>query len=325
LFPLDTDSLTTPRQNIHWRANLKDIEIEARGMTFQALADGPEDGPLLLLLHGLPRNRWEWHHQIPPMAAMGFRVVAPDLRGFCPGARPEGVEAYHMKEYAQDVLEIADALGHAGRPFHLMGTSIGATMAWWLAAKHPDRVATLVCINIPHPGALAAGRSKTGTSAEGKKAKFNYIRESAREDNERNMFEAMLATQGVSPEESEPYRKALDSDEALRAVYNYYRAIPLWMRERLDPVPMPTMFIWPTGSVNARERLDRGQRELGEGPLPVGDRRGCPSASPAGGARADDPATARASLRARTVTRMRRRTSIRGVRALCIVFQMLTP
>ncbi len=59
---------------------MKEIEIHARGMTFQALADGPEDGPLLLLLHGLPRNRWEWH-QIPPMAEMGFRAVAPDLRG----------------------------------------------------------------------------------------------------------------------------------------------------------------------------------------------------------------------------------------------------
>ena len=55
------------------------------------------------------------------------------------------------------------------------------------------------------------GRSQTGTSAEGQNAKFNYIRESAREGNERNMFETMLAAQGVSPEESEPYRKALDS------------------------------------------------------------------------------------------------------------------
>jgi pimeloyl-ACP methyl ester carboxylesterase len=56
------------------------------------------------------------------MAKMGFRAVAPDLRGFCPGARPEGAGAYHIKEYAQDILEIADVLGHPGRPFHLMGT-----------------------------------------------------------------------------------------------------------------------------------------------------------------------------------------------------------
>ncbi len=229
---------------------MRTIEIEVRGFTFEALADGPEEGPLLILLHGLPRNSWEWHHQIPAMAAMGFRAVAPDLRGFCPGARPEGVEVYHLNEYAQDILEIADTLGPAGQPFHLMGTSIGATMAWWIAAKYPDRVATLACINIPHPGALAEGRSKTRTKNEGQTEKFNYIREAAREGNERKMFEAMLAAQNVTPEESEPYRKALDSDEALRAVYNYYLAIPLWFSERLDPVPMPTLFVWPTGSQN---------------------------------------------------------------------------
>lgn len=229
---------------------MKEIQVEARGMTFQALTDGPDHGPLVILLHGLPRNRWEWHHQIPAIGKMGFRVVAPDLRGFCPGARPEGIDAYHVREYAKDVLEIADVQGRPGGPFHLMATSIGATMAWWLAARHPDRISTLVCINIPHPGALAEGRSKTKVKAEGQAEKFNYIREAAKEGNERNMFEGMLATQGVSAEESEPYRLALDSDEALRAVYNYYRAIPLWMAERLDPVSMPTLFIWPTGSQN---------------------------------------------------------------------------
>ena len=245
---------------------MNEIEVEARGMTFQALADGPEDGDLVMLLHGLPRNRWEWHHQIPEISKMGFRVVAPDLRGFCPGARPEGVEAYHLKEYAQDVLEIADALGHKGRPFHLMGTSIGANMAWWLAAKHPDRISTLVCINIPHPGALAEGRSKTKAKAEGQTEKFSYIREAAKEGNERNMFEAMLAAQGVPPEESEPYRKALDSDEALRAVYNFYRAIPLWVGERLAPVPMPTLFIWPTGSQNVASASIEANAKWVKGP-----------------------------------------------------------
>lgn len=235
-------------------------------MTFQALADGPEEGPLLLLLHGLPRNRWEWHHQIPAMAELGFRVVAPDLRGFCPGARPEGIEAYHLKEYAQDILEISDVLGRSECPFHLMGTSIGATMAWWLAAKHSDRVSTLVCINIPHPGALAAGRSKTRKKAEGQEEKFDYVQRAAREGNERNMFKAMLATQGVSAEESEPYRRALDSDEALRAVYNYYRAIPLWFKERLDPVPMPTLFIWPTGSENVASDSIKANANWVKGP-----------------------------------------------------------
>lgn len=229
---------------------MKTSEVEARGFTFTALSDGPEDGPLLILLHGLPRNSWEWHHQIPPMAAMGFHTVAPDLRGYCPGARPEGVAAYHVNEYAEDILEIADQLGGAGAPFHLMGTSIGAPIAWWIAAKNPDRVKTLACLNIPHPGALAETASQSAESAAEQREKFSYFRESREEGNERVMFNRMLEGQNVPAAESEPYRKALDSDEALRAVYNWYRAIPLWQGEHLDPVPMPTLFIWPPGSGN---------------------------------------------------------------------------
>lgn len=93
------------------------IEINARGMRFNGLADGQDDHPLLLLLHGLPRNSWEWHHQIPAMAAMGFRVVAHDLRGFCDGARPDGVESYHLAEYIADTLAIAEELAGEDAPF----------------------------------------------------------------------------------------------------------------------------------------------------------------------------------------------------------------
>ena len=229
---------------------METIEIEARGFTFEALVDGPEDGPLLILLHGLPRNNWEWHHQIPPMAAMGFRTVAPDLRGFCAGARPEGVEAYHIKEYAADILAIADALAGEGAPFHLMGTSIGATMAWRIAALNPDRVLTLACMNIPHQGAFFEAAQKSDANAKEQREKFSYFKASSEDGNERAMFHRMLDKQGMPPEETDPYRTALDSDEALEAVYNYYRAIPLWQRDRLPKCPMPTLFIWPPGSGN---------------------------------------------------------------------------
>lgn len=131
-----------------------------------------------------------------------------------------------------------------------MGTSIGASMAWWLAGRYPDRISTLACINIPHPGALAAGRAEAKPLDDGQTKKFSYIREAAKEGNERVMFDAMLARQGVSLEESEPYRTALDDDEMLVTVFNYYRAIPLWGGEPLEPAAMPTLFIWPTGSEN---------------------------------------------------------------------------
>lgn len=226
------------------------IKIKARGFTFEALADGSENDPLLILLHGLPRNCWEWHHQIPPMAEMGFRVVAPDLRGFCAGARPKGVEAYHIQEYADDILAIADELAGHGTAFHLMGTSIGATMAWRIAALSPERVLSLVCMNIPHQGAFFEAAQKSDGNAKEQSEKFSYFKDSSKAGNERAMFHRMLDKQGMPPKETDPYRKALDSDDALEAVYNYYRAIPLWQRDRLPKCPMPTLFIWPPGSGN---------------------------------------------------------------------------
>lgn len=229
---------------------MQTIEIAARGFTFSALADGPKSGPLLILLHGLPRNSWEWHHQIPPMAAMGFRVVAPDLRGFCAGARPLGVEAYHVQEYANDILCIADALGGSGAKFHLMGTSIGANIAWHIAGHNPDRVLTLGCLNIPHQGAFFEASKNSDANAKEQKEKFSYINNSQKAGNEREMFHRMLEVQGMPLHETEPYRQALDSDEALEAVYNFYRAIPLWQRDRLPKCTMPTVFIWPPGSGN---------------------------------------------------------------------------
>jgi len=227
-----------------------DITIQARGLEFPALVDGPDDGALIVMLHGLPRNRWEWHHQIPVLAGMGFRVVAPDLRGFAAGARPEGVESYHVDEYVADTLAIADAVAEEGRPFHLMGTSIGASMAWVLAARQAARVSSLVCINIPHPGALAAASAGRERGSDDQRERFSYIREARKEGNERAMFEAMLSAQGVAPAESEPYRRALDDDDVLRTVFHYYRALPLWARDRVEPVSVPTTFIWPTGSDN---------------------------------------------------------------------------
>ena len=226
------------------------IEIPVRGLTFEALVDGPEDGCLIILLHGLPRNSWEWHHQIPAIAELGLRVVAPDLRGFCEGARPTEIEAYHVQEYVDDVLAIADSLGGEGCQFHLMGTSIGSTMAWRLSALNPERVLSLACLNIPHQGAFFEASQASKQNAEDQRERFSYFNDSSKSGNERAMFHRMLEKQGLPLEETEPYRKALDSDEALQAVYNYYRAIPLRQRDKLPKCPMPTLYIWPPESAN---------------------------------------------------------------------------
>jgi len=243
------------------------IQIKARGFTFDAWADGPEEGPLLLLLHGLPRTGWEWHHQMPKLAEAGFRVVAPDMRGYSPGARPEGKQAYVVTEFVQDILAIADQLGWTDRPFHLMATSIGSIIAWNIAGEFPQRVATLACINIPHPGALLKVRETE--SGDKQKKKLNYVLDFRKEGDELKIFKASLKRMGLPAEETDPYREALNSEEALRAVYHWYRALPSWEElksQALKPVVMPTLYIWPRNAGNFSQEAAEANADYVEGP-----------------------------------------------------------
>ena len=237
------------------------IKIKARGFTFDALSDGPEDGPLLLLLHGLPRTSWEWHHQIPKLAETGFRTIAPDMRGYSPGARPEGKRAYVVREFVKDTLAIADELGWADRPFHLMGTSIGATIAWILAAKYPKRVATLACINQTHP--MAVAEVLTTKAADKQRGGYAYFSEFRKEGKESENFEGILERIALPTEETDPYREAIGSQEALRAVFNWYRVLTI---PPVKPVVMPTLFIWPQNVLNVSREAAEANANYVKGP-----------------------------------------------------------
>ena len=79
------------------------IEIPVGDMVFDALVAGPEDGALVLLLHGFPETSWSWRHQLPALAEAGYRAVAPDQRGYSPRARPDGLEQYRIQHLTADV------------------------------------------------------------------------------------------------------------------------------------------------------------------------------------------------------------------------------
>ena len=251
---------------------MEQISIKARGMTFDGWAAGSEDAPLIICLHGLPRSSWEWHHQLPKLAEAGFRVVAPDLRGYCPGARPKGVDSYFLKEYADDILAIADELGWADRPFHLMGTSIGGVIAWRIAGENPQRIATLACINIPHPGAF--DEIVNTATAEEQKEKMSYITFSKKEGNERTVFEIGMKTMGLDESEIAPYKEAHSSDEALRAIFHYYRAnVPepgvasaMQKTHPLGPIEMPTLYIWVPEAGNVSREAAEATANYVKGP-----------------------------------------------------------
>ena len=129
------------------------MNIVCGELSFDAVAAGPEDGELVLLLHGFPQTHHTWRHALPALADAGFRAVAPNQRGYSAGARPDGVDAYRTELLVADALAMADVLG-ADR-FHLVGHDWGGQLAWLIAAHHPKRLQTLSVLSRPHPTAFA--------------------------------------------------------------------------------------------------------------------------------------------------------------------------
>ena len=112
--------------------NTPGTRYRTNGITLHGIEAGPEDGPLVILLHGFPEFWWGWRYQIGPLADAGFRVLVPDQRGYNRSVKPERRRAYHLDILANDVLGSVDALGD--QTFSLVGLDWGGLAAWWAAS-----------------------------------------------------------------------------------------------------------------------------------------------------------------------------------------------
>jgi len=117
------------------------------GVTLEVVDEG--DGPAVLMLHGFPDSARVWRLQVPRLVGAGFRVIAPDLRGFGNSAKPEAVEEYRLSVVLRDMTGLLDTLGL--RRVHVVGHDWGAAVAWLLAALHAERVDRLAVLSVPHP------------------------------------------------------------------------------------------------------------------------------------------------------------------------------
>ena len=122
--------------------------ISANGLSFRVAANGTGDR-LLLCLHGFPESAISWRYQIAPLVQAGYRVWAPDLRGYGGTTRPAGLDAYRIETLLQDVTELLDA-AKVQRAI-LVGHDWGGIIAWYYAMRQPDRVEALALLNAPHP------------------------------------------------------------------------------------------------------------------------------------------------------------------------------
>jgi len=122
-------------------------EVTANGARFHLAEHGPADGPLVVLLHGFPEFWWSWRHQLVALGDAGYRVVAPDLRGYGASDKPpRGYDAYTL---SSDVAGMVRALG--ARDAMLVGHDWGGMLAWTVATLHPGLVRRLAIVDMPHP------------------------------------------------------------------------------------------------------------------------------------------------------------------------------
>jgi pimeloyl-ACP methyl ester carboxylesterase len=223
---------------------VEELELVVGDLRFRAMAEGPEDGELVLLLHGFPQTWWEWRHQLRALGAAGYRAVAPDQRGYSPGARPEGVEAYHVDRLVEDVFGMADAL-EADR-FHLVGHDWGAIVAWHAAGARPDRLRTLTIVSVPHPAAFA--RALADPASE-QATKSQYIAGFQ----EPGAGAGMVADEGAGlrfafqasglDDDVDEHVRVLTQPGAIELALNWYRAFD-FHGGVLGPITVPTLFVW---------------------------------------------------------------------------------
>jgi pimeloyl-ACP methyl ester carboxylesterase len=223
--------------------------LESNGFTFDAITDGPVDGELVMLLHGFPETSRAWRHQIPALAAAGFRVLAPDQRGYSPGARPPEVDDYRSPHLVADVLGLADALG-VDR-FHLVGHDWGGAVAWQIGGRHADRLLSLAVLSTPHPIAIATAVLEDRGDQRDRSSYMVTFQAEGSEDrflaDGGALFERIYEAAGMPADESEPYRQQLGTPEALGAALNWYRAADRSLGDGLVQVPVPTLYVWSTG------------------------------------------------------------------------------
>ncbi len=142
--PPDATSVLLPGPWTH-------VDVSANGVRLHAAEAG--SGPLVLLLHGFPEFWWSWRHQLVALSDAGYRVVAPDLRGY--GASDKPPRGYDLPTQAADVAALVRALGE--RDAVVVGHDWGGLLGWTMAALHPRTVRRLVVLSMAHPRRLRAG------------------------------------------------------------------------------------------------------------------------------------------------------------------------
>jgi epoxide hydrolase 4 len=217
--------------------------IAVNGVELHYLQAG--SGAPVVLLHGFPESSYSWRRQIPALTAAGFRVIAPDLRGYGDSSKPVAIAAYKLSEIAKDIIELIEKLAP---DCVLVGHDWGAVVAWYVAMTRPDLLRKLVVLNVAHPAPLLRELKRSVKQ----KLAFAY----------QLFFQPPWIPEALLPvilprlmrragrftrEDIEAYRIEWQKPGAYRAMANYYRAIRKYrgeLRMTWKRIEIPTLLVW---------------------------------------------------------------------------------
>jgi pimeloyl-ACP methyl ester carboxylesterase len=243
----------------------------APGLVFDVLADGPANAPLVLLLHGFAESFHMWRPQLAALAAAGYRAVAPSQRGYSPGARPPTSDPsnYLMDRLVDDAMNLVAACGYAACRFHLVGHDWGASIAWDIAHRTPERLASLTVLSRPHPNAF----NRALAQPDGEQARRSGHHKAFLEpgagprilaDDSRWLRER-LANSGVPAAAIERHISVLGNAPALEAALTWYRARGA-IRAPVGVINVPVLYIWGDADDTVGRVASEGTRDFVSGP-----------------------------------------------------------
>ncbi len=224
--------------------------IKTNGVNLHVVQAGPEDGPLVILLHGFPEFWYGWRKQIDFLAEQGYRVWAPDQRGYNISEKPNGIAAYNLNELSADVIGLIDAAGR--ETAILVGHDWGAAVAWWTACKYPQRLSKLVILNVPHQNVFRKtvlnDREQTMRSWYMGFFQIPFIPETLMGVMSEAFARGMQSSSkpgAFTDEDMIEYKKAWAQPGALKSMINWYRSIIQQPPKSPDPrVKVPTLILW---------------------------------------------------------------------------------
>lgn len=240
--------------------------VDVNGLALHVVEAGPVDGRPVMMLHGFPEFWWAWRKQIDALAEAGFRVIAPDMRGYNLSDAPQQIEDYALDTLAADVAGVATALGHDR--FDLVAHDWGAVVAWWTAVKYPGRVSRMVVMDGPHPDVWDEARRHLTQALRSTYAMFfqlPWLPEATLSAFDfaglRKMMSGTAAEGTFSDEDLDRYVEAWDRPDRLTAMLNYYRAFRQRESGKGNRVTVPTLILWGSEDSAVEERVARASLE----------------------------------------------------------------